>query len=226
MQKIIVIIFFAIVIITVILFSKKNHAIPKDKTKISTLAKRLNSSKRAPVKYTAIEEKKPMKKISTSNNMAADEIELSTSHTHIFYETLSFDEAILTTKPRKNIQPIEAISLRDTDIESVKVHDKLTLPNIEGDDYTIIISAIIKNSDGSSSLTGVFKDEGISYTTTMTKSTHSSYVTLSTPQGTYEIETRDGVGYIYKTSDIRKHLQKPNVNDVIVLPIPKSTTHQ
>jgi putative lipase involved disintegration of autophagic bodies len=223
MQKVLIAILFIVTIMVTILFFNKPSSLPKV-NKLS-FNEEINITKKEPHTQMNTEEKKSTEQISKSTKSIVVEPETSTEDEQMLYELLSIEEAKLTTKPRKNIAPIEAISLTESNTEELKVNDTLTLPNIEGVDYTIVISSIVKNSDNSHSLTGQFKDEGIAYTTTITKSTQSSYITLSTPQGTYEIETENGVGYIYKTSDIRKHLQKPNVNDVIVLPIPKGNTH-
>jgi len=218
MQKVLIAILFIVTIMVAILFLNKPSSLPKANK--SSFNEEINITKKEPHRQMNTEEKKPTEQISKSTKSIITEPETSTEDEHMLYELLSIEEAKLTTKPRKNIAPIEVIIKNKLNTEELKVNDTLTLPNIEGVDYTIVISSIVKNNDNSHSLTGQFKDEGIAYTTTITKSTQSSYITLSTPQGRYEIETENGVGYIYKTSDIRKHLQKPNVNDVIVLPIP------
>jgi hypothetical protein len=40
----------------------------------------------------------------------------------------------------------------------------------------------------------------------------------------YEIEAEQGTGYVYDSSHIRKQMQRPGKNDVIVLPVPKKST--
>jgi len=137
------------------------------------------------------------------------------------YETLSIEEASLTTKPRKNITPVGAIRMPSNSMATLTPNDTFTLKDIEGADYTMTISGIQEHDDGSVTKTGQFTDEGIIYTTTITQAEHSSFITLSTPQGLYEIETSNEVGYIYRTDTIRKQMQNTKINDVIVLPIPK-----
>ena len=136
------------------------------------------------------------------------------------YKILSMEEAISVTKPRKNITPLTAIEMETQQLQKLKKNDTLKLPDIEGVDYEVTITSIQKNASSVTS-TGSFTDEGIRYSTTITQSNKESFITLSTPKGTYEIETRNGVGYIYRIQDIRQHLQKGNKNDVIILPIPK-----
>ena len=140
------------------------------------------------------------------------------------YEILSLDEAKLTTKVRKNIQPVAAISIKNTIMEELTPDNVILFSDIEGVDYPIRISEINKHNDGSITATGSYEDEGITYTTTITQSKNESFITLSSAQGLYEIEASNGVGYIYRADEIRKTIQKQNFNDFIVLPIPKKPT--
>jgi len=137
------------------------------------------------------------------------------------YKTLSLDEAKLTTPPRKHIVPVAAIRMNNDVNTALKPNDTLILPDINGIDYTLQVSHVQKHADGSVTSTSFYVDEGIKYTTTITQSDNESFISLSSSQGLYEIETSNGVGYIYQTNDIRKQMQRPNVNDVIILPIPE-----
>jgi len=138
------------------------------------------------------------------------------------YEPLSLEEAKMSTPARKNIAPIAAIRMTQ-EMSQLHPNDMLTLSDIEGEDYTLTIHSIYQNNDGSTSTTANYTDEGITYTTTITQSEKSTYITLSTANGLYEIETRADTGYIYRTDSIRKALQSRTPNDVIILPIPKTT---
>lgn len=138
------------------------------------------------------------------------------------YKILSIEEAKLTTKPRKNITPVGAIRMPNNNMKTLHTQDTFILTDIEGIDYTMKISNIQKNNDGSITSTGQFSDEGITYTTTITQVENESYISLSTPQGLYEIETSNEVGYIYRTDTMRKQMQNTKISDVIVLPIPKA----
>jgi len=140
----------------------------------------------------------------------------------LLYESLSIEEASLNTPARKNVIPIGAVHIKQN-MAQLQPDDTLTLSDIEGIDYTLTIKSTHENNDGSTSTTADYKDEGITYTTTITQSDKSTYITLSTASGSYEIETSADTGYIYKTIDIRKQLQSRTPDDVIILPIPKTT---
>ena len=194
-----------------------------------------NRTKMNPKTYTKI----PDKDISTNKTAQSDIQKLSTStqtsqihttenskekniHKMSMYETISIDEAVLTTKVRKYIKPVTAIRVNHTLMKNLTPKDVLLFSDIDGVDYDIHITHVTKNSDGSISTTGTYEDEGITYTTTITQSENVSFATLSTPQGTYEIETSNAVGYVYKANTIRKQIQKTKGTDVIILPIPKA----
>lgn len=136
----------------------------------------------------------------------------------MMYETLSSDEASLRSKPRQAIAHVSAIAIQR---QTLQVKDSLIFPNIEGFDYNIKISHVMHNNDGSTSTTGAYVDEGITYTTTITQSDTESFISLATAQGLYEIEASNGVGYIYRTDAIRQHLQSKPLNDTIILPLLK-----
>jgi len=137
------------------------------------------------------------------------------------YDSLSLEEAQMTTKVRKHIKPVSAIQMKPNTLKQLRIKDTIVLADIEGVDYPLTVTHIQTHSDGSVTTTGSYVDEGISYTTTMTQSDHESFISLATAQGLYEIETNNGVGYVYKTSDIRKQMQQSTANDVIILPIPQ-----
>ncbi len=156
----------------------------------------------------------------TDNSTSSQIILTEKTEIHM-YESLTLEEAQLTTKPRKHIQAIAAIQINREKLNHLKLKDTLLLTDIEGMDYPLTITNIQTNNDASVSTTGTYIDEGITYTTTMTLSENESFISLSTPKGLYEIETSNGVGYIYRTQDIRKQMQSSSINDVIILPIPK-----
>lgn len=138
------------------------------------------------------------------------------------YKMISVEEAKLTTKARKNMQPVAAIQLNQSIENELVPNNTIYFSDIEGADYPIRLSEIKKNNDGSLTATGAYEDEGITYTTTITYSDNVSFITLSSSQGLYEIETSNGVGYIYRADEIRKQIKNPSPSDFILLPVPKA----
>jgi len=150
--------------------------------------------------------------------------ETSVSHVHILYNTLPLEEAQLSTTQKRHIKPLSAIGLNTDTFADIQKGDTLTLPNIEGLDYTLTVTDVQTYENGVTSTTAKYEDEGVTYTTTITHSANETFITLATAQGVYEIETEAGSGYVYNSSDIRKQLQKPQGNDVVILPIPPKPT--
>ena len=162
--------------------------------------------------------KKPIGTPEISKNIP---VNTPSSHTHVLYNTLPLDEARLSTKEKRHIKPVSAISLNTDTFTSMQKGDTLTLPDIEGLDYTLTVIDVQTYENGATSTTAKYEDEGVTYTTTITHSTDETFITLATAQGLYEIETEAGTGYVYNSSDIRKQLQRSHGNDVVILPIPK-----
>jgi len=175
-----------------------------------------------PIKQTIATVKKSPKTISKSvphskTNMSKNQKKIP------LYESITFEEASLTTKARKYIKPISAIQMNPHALKQLNIQDTIVLTDIKGFDYPLTVTHIQTNNDGSVTMTASYTDEGIGYTTTMTQSDNEGFISLATAQGLYEIETRNGVGYVYKTDDIRKQMQDTSLSDVIMLPIPQST---
>ncbi len=133
----------------------------------------------------------------------------------LLFEPLTLEEAKLTTLPRANVEPLMAVTITNHALASLNKGDTLTLTDIEGYDYPLTIRSVTTYDDGTISTTGVYSDEGIDYTTTITQAKGTSYITLSTPRGIYEIETKNDVGYVYSANEIRKRLQRGRKDDTI-----------
>jgi hypothetical protein len=142
----------------------------------------------------------------STDNRDSDSIEI--------YHSISIIEAKLSYAPRPFIKPIMALRIN---AEKVKLGDTLSLENIEGLDYTFRVSYIQPHKDGSQSITARYTDEAIPYTMTMTQSSIDTFITFATPKGSYEIEAYKGVGYVYKTQDIRQYLSPNPIDDSIML---------
>lgn len=153
--------------------------------------------------------------------LSPTEEETPSSHTRVLYNTLPLEEARLSTTQKRHIKPLSAIRLNTDTFTDMQKGDTLTLPDIEGLDYTLTVIDVQTYENGATSTTAKYEDEGVTYTTTITHSENETFITLATAQGLYEIETEAGTGYVYSSSDIRKQLQSPQGNDVVILPIPQ-----
>jgi len=167
------------------------------------------------------EKTRPQKSLETSDKTRS---ETPPTQTHILYETLPLEEAKMITKEKRHIEPVTAMRLNTDTFSSLQTGDNLTLPDIDGIDYTLTVIDVQTYDNGATSTTAKYEDEGVTYTTTITHSANETFITLATAQGMYEIEAEQGTGYVYDSSHIRKQLQRPGKNDVIVLPVPKKST--
>lgn len=161
-------------------------------------------------------EDRPSARISEKNSNKKD-----TSSAHLLYTTVSPQEALLHTPQKRDIEPVAAIALNTELFGKVRKGDILSLPDIEGLDYTLTVVGMQTFKNGATSLRAQYQDEGVTYTTTITHSDKETFITLSTSQGLYEIEAETDTGYIYRSSDISKELQKSHKDDVTILPVPK-----
>ncbi len=218
MYKILIIIFLVFLGTLGLFYSKPKEEILKihtdKKIRITPVIKE-KKEKTIPIIH-----KKSAKKTVTKESSSSTKMQKETPSQMPLYESLTIEEAKLSTPPRKKVAPIGAIQIKQR-MSELQPNDILTLSDVEGLDYTLTVQSTLINNDGSTSTTANYEDEGITYTTTITQSDKSTYITLSTANGLYEIETNADTGYIYKTIDIRKQLQSRTPNDVIILPIPK-----
>lgn len=213
--------FFLGIILLVIYYNTSTKVTPSLETKF--ISSNSASGKKTPLNTKPDRQKKET--VPTSLHTKEDKTFKTVgqpSEEKIIYENISLDEAALKGQARKNITPIAAIRMIDHPVGTLQPNDTILIPDIEGIDYPIHITDVKKHSDGSVTTTGSYNDEGIKYTTTITRSQKESFINLSTAQGSYEIETRKGVGYIYKTQSIRRQMHNTNLNDRIVLPLPKA----
>ena len=223
MRKYILILISVVLLGVVILYVIKSQAntntMHSDSTQSDTIVQQTIKPTSPTVEvHTSSKKEKPM---STAKISKDTQEETSSSHTRVLYKTLPLDEAQLSTTQKRHIKPLSAISLNTDTFTNMQKGDTLTLPDIEGLDYTLTVVDVQTYENGATSTTAKYEDEGVTYTTTITHSENETFITLATAQGIYEIEAEAGTGYVYNSSDIRKQLQRPHGNDVVILPIPK-----
>jgi hypothetical protein len=73
----------------------------------------------------------------------------------------------------------------------------------------------IIHKDGSTSITGNLINSNKKYSVVLTQGKNSSFGSLTTPEGTYEIEVLNGKGYVYSVNDIDKKRIDYTKEDVI-----------
>jgi len=136
-------------------------------------------------------------------------------------ESIDIAELSEVISPRKYVKPIGGLHIEMEKLKSLQIGDTFSLPNIDDSDYKVLIDTV-DLMDGSQSFSGVFTDEGIRYSVTVTAGEEgSAYIHLNTPKGAYEIEIDKGSGYIYRSSDIRQVLSDESKDDAVLVTLPE-----
>ena len=221
MQKYILILIFIVLVATLTMQTQKVEKEVKhiQSNTPTALVKPLKHT----IKQTPMLEKKhiDVKKETTKHTFVTqnDKTSKLSKQTYTLFKTLSLEEANILSKEKREIEPVGAIRLNEDVFHALKKGDSLTLTDIDGLDYTLEVIDIQTHEDGSSSTTANYKDEGVTYTTTITHSANESFITLATAEGMYEIEVEQDIGYVYNSSHIRKHMQTSHTSDVTILTI-------
>ena len=142
----------------------------------------------------------------TNKNSIETDIEESypNNKSYSIFEEIDIDSLRLTMKPMKDVEPIAALQMKRNIIKEMEVGDTIVLPSIEGNSYELIVTHKKVSSRGNVTIDGNFMENGINYSAIMTEGHDATFISMNTPEGTYEMELLHGTGYIYANSDINK----------------------
>ena len=119
----------------------------------------------------------------------------------IMVET-TMDEVSKNFPPKEGVKPVTAINLPQHVIANLKIGDTVSLPNMGNGEFNAKITSKKRHKSGSVTVTGNLVDYGDDYSVVLTEGKKMSFGTVTTPNGSYEIEARDGQGYVYSTEAI------------------------
>jgi len=105
---------------------------------------------------------------------------------------------------KRGIKPLIAITLPQKTISHLDIGDKVSLPYMGAGEYEATITTKTTHKNGSVTVSGNIDDLGKGYSVLLTEGKSMSFGTVTTPDGTFEIESKNGEGYIYSTKDIDK----------------------
>jgi len=105
---------------------------------------------------------------------------------------------------KEGIVPVTGIEISKGVISNLKVGDKVVLPYMGTGEYEAKISSKTTHANGSVSVTGNLLDGSNQYSVVLTEGKTSAFGSVTTPDGSFEIETKDGQGYVYSTDEIDK----------------------
>ena len=122
---------------------------------------------------------------------------------------------------KEGVSPIGAIRLPKNSIKKLNIGDTVTLPNIGNNKFEAKITKKKIHKSGSVTIFGNLIDSEKGYGIILTEGKNMSFGTIITPNGSFEVETQNGVGYIYSTNDIDMSYIDHTKTDIIIPHIDK-----
>jgi hypothetical protein len=139
-----------------------------------------------------------------------------TNKSYAIFEEIDIDSVLTSITPIEDVKPIAALGMKKNSIKKIEIGDTVVLPSIDGSDYALTITHKDISSRGNVSIDGSFSENGITYSAILTEGTNAAFISMNTPEGTYEAELVNGIGYIYTSSDIVKAKVDPSKLDEIM----------
>ena len=132
------------------------------------------------------------------------------------FEPLEVEEALKKHPHKTKVAPLNALRYKRGTIRSLSQGDEITIPDVEGIDYALKINSRKLSKRGNVTLNASLENpEGVITDSVLTEGKRVAFVTLNTPNGSYEIESFDGVAYVYSLSDIRNNMIDFSKSDVM-----------
>jgi hypothetical protein len=105
---------------------------------------------------------------------------------------------------KEGIKPITAIEIAKNSVANLNIGDTVSLPYMGTGQFDAKITSKTTHTNGSVTVSGNLVDADKQYSVVLTEGKNMTFGTITTPNGSYEIEAKDGQGYVYSTSDIDK----------------------
>jgi hypothetical protein len=115
---------------------------------------------------------------------------------------IDLEEVKKTFPTKEGISPLIAVEIPKGTITKLEIGDKISLPYMGAGEYEATITEKTTHKNGSVSVSGNLSDSGIQYSVVLTEGKNMSFGTVTTPNGSFEIETKNGQGYVYSTDKI------------------------
>ena len=103
---------------------------------------------------------------------------------------------------KEGVSPLIAVEIPKGTVSKLNIGDKILLPYMGTGEYEATITEKTTHKNGSVSVTGNLDDSGNQYSVVLTEGKNMSFGTVTTPNGSFEIETKNGQGYVYSTDSI------------------------
>lgn len=184
-----------------------NHTIPKTKVTIDT-----------PTIEKQIQTDEPHKVFHMEETGKDTSYIANDTKTIAPFSEETIDDMSLITKPLEGIIPIAAISMEKNSIRSSRVGDTLVLPSIDGTSYEILIKNKSVSATGNISINGDYIENGITYHSILTEGKKSTFISMTTPTGSFKINLVDGQGYVYNAFSIESNKIDYTKSDTVEIP--------
>ena len=129
-------------------------------------------------------------------------------------------------KKIKGVEPVAAVQMQKGIIKNAKIGDTLLLPPIDGISYEMKVQSKQILQSGTVNIEGDFIENGIVYSAVLTEGKKATFISMVIPNGTYEVNILNGIGYIYTNTDIEKVKIDYSQTDEIESPINKTSEDQ
>lgn len=101
--------------------------------------------------------------------------------------------------------PLSSV-IRDYEVVEINPHpattpqagETVSLPMLHGQKILVDVQATTVNPNGDKSWSGHLQGYGEDYPIIMTYGEHAIFATITTPEGSYTMESTDGIGWLYK----------------------------
>ena len=117
---------------------------------------------------------------------------------------------------KSDIKPLSGYSFEKDSLSKLNIGDRINLPEINGFTFELKISKKIINSDGSVSFKATINGEDNKYFAVLTEGENSSFISLFSPEGSFELESRGDSGYVYDSNKIKNKRIDFNKTDVLI----------
>ncbi|CAA6814404.1 MAG: Unknown protein [uncultured Sulfurovum sp.] len=147
-------------------------------------------------------------------NVEPKKIEVQTVQN--IYHEIDKEELLKKIPAKKLVSPILGIEVSQNSIAKLVLGDIIKLPTLGQVEYEAKISKKVTHKNGSTSVTGnLIGDQNTQHAIILTEGKNTSYASISTPEGAFEIETINGIGYVYSVQDIENQYIDRDKEDIL-----------
>jgi hypothetical protein len=150
--------------------------------------------------------------------LSADELvrEQSAKPEQALFNIVTQPEVIPAPPNMEGIIPSQWIELDATAMQTLERGSRFELPAVGKNAYQVVIADKKTLWNGDSSIKGkVYDEAGESFPLILSVGASTSYMSYSTPEGSFEAELREGKGAIYSVSEIDRITENGKYEDVI-----------